>query len=72
MNFFKKMILSLVVGFSIIHSLHPTDTTNNPLVQASRIAEARQVKIILITNAKPEDTKNDYTLESDVRLRMLY
>jgi len=58
--------------FYYYNSDWPTDTTNNPLVQASRIAEARQVKIILITNAKPEDTKNDYTLESDVRLRMLY
>jgi len=58
--------------FYYYNSDWPSDTTNNPLTASDRIAEARQVKIILITNADPDDTKNDYVLESDVRLRMLY
>lgn len=49
----------------------PTDTTNNPLPLADRISDTTQVKVILVTNPKPTDTDFDYTLETDVKIRML-
>lgn len=49
----------------------PSDTTNNPLILADRISDTVQVKIILITNPKPLQDEFDYTLESDVKIRML-
>ncbi|OGM60922.1 hypothetical protein A3A75_02425 [Candidatus Woesebacteria bacterium RIFCSPLOWO2_01_FULL_39_10] len=57
--------------FYYYNSDWPTDTVNNPLPQASRISDTRQIKIILKTNPKANDANNDYILESDIRLRML-
>jgi len=49
----------------------PEDTTNNPLPAANRISDARMVKIVLKTNPKDADPEHDFTLESDVKIRML-
>jgi prepilin-type N-terminal cleavage/methylation domain-containing protein len=49
----------------------PEDTTNNPLPAEDRIADARMIKIILKTNPKADDSQHDFTLESDVKIRML-
>ena len=57
--------------FYYYNSDWPTDTTNNPLPLAQRISETRQIKIILMTNPKANDSDSDYILESDIRLRML-
>ena len=56
--------------FYYYNSDWPTDTVNNPLVASDRISETRQIKIILITNPDINDS-HDYTLESDVKLRMI-
>ncbi len=57
--------------FYYYNSDWPTDTVNNPLSAASRISDTREIKIIIKTNSKANDAKNDYVLESDVRLRMI-
>jgi prepilin-type N-terminal cleavage/methylation domain-containing protein len=49
----------------------PEDTTNNPLPSEDRIANARMVKIVLKTNPKENDPEHDFTLESEVKIRML-
>jgi prepilin-type N-terminal cleavage/methylation domain-containing protein len=49
----------------------PTDIINNPLPASDRISDTTQVKIILVTNPKPANTEFDYTLETDVKIRML-
>ena len=49
----------------------PADSVNNPLPQAERISDTRQIKIYIRTNPKQNDVSNDFILESDTRLRML-
>jgi prepilin-type N-terminal cleavage/methylation domain-containing protein len=58
--------------FSYYNSDWPGDTTNNPLSLASRISDTTQVKIYLRTNPVDVDAENDYILEGDVRLRMIF
>lgn len=48
----------------------PTDTTNNPLTAANRISDTRQVKIILVTNPNANDSAHNYTMESEIKVRM--
>lgn len=50
----------------------PIDTVNNPLVQSERIANTREVKIVLRTNPQANEPDKDYLLESNVKLRMLF
>lgn len=49
----------------------PTDTVNNPLDLADRIANTRIVKIYLRINTKTNDPDSDYILESESKIRML-
>lgn len=58
--------------FYYYNSAWPEDTENNPLPQEQRISETTQVKVFLMTNPKTNDADNDYLLESDVRLRMIF
>lgn len=55
--------------FYYFNSDWPSDTTNNPLASADRIANTREIKITLKVNSKENDPKNDYLLESFVKLR---
>ncbi len=57
--------------FYYYNSDWPSDTANNPLPGSDRIAETRQVKIRLVTNSRSDQPNFDYTLESDVKIRML-
>lgn len=56
--------------FYYYNSAWPTDTTNNPLVSTNRISQTRLVKIILIANPKANDSGHNYSLESEVKVRM--
>lgn len=58
--------------FYYYNSEWPEDTDNNPLPEDLRISETTQVRIMLRTNPKKDDSKNDYVLESNVRLRMIF
>jgi len=58
--------------FYYYNSNWPEDTTNNPLQQDSRISDTAEVKIVVRTNPDNSNPKYDYTLESNVRLRMIF
>jgi prepilin-type N-terminal cleavage/methylation domain-containing protein len=58
--------------FYYYNSSWPGDTENNPLPPESRISDTTQVKIMIRTNPKANDAENDYILESNVRLRMVF
>ncbi|KKQ37772.1 MAG: hypothetical protein US53_C0009G0003 [Candidatus Woesebacteria bacterium GW2011_GWA1_37_7] len=47
----------------------PSDTVNNPLALASRIADTTFVKIILKVNPEEDNPDNDFTLESATVIR---
>jgi prepilin-type N-terminal cleavage/methylation domain-containing protein len=49
----------------------PTDTTNNPLAPALRIADTRIVRVMLKVNIKV-DPNSDYLLDSVILLRTLH
>lgn len=57
--------------FYYYNSDWPTDITFNPLPLSERIAETHHVKIRLITNPDSNQANFDYTLESEVKIRML-
>ncbi len=57
--------------FYYYNSDWPTDTTNNPLTQANRISDTRQIKIILSVNSMAGDTENNYILETFAKLRTI-
>lgn len=55
--------------FFYFNSDWPQDTINNPLTQDTRISDTVQMKIYIKTNPKGNNSKQDYILETEVRLR---
>ncbi len=58
------------ITFYYYNSSWPEDTTANPLPLANRISDTREVKIILKTNPKVNDSAHDFVLETEVKVRM--
>ncbi len=56
-------------AFYYYNSDWPSDTTNNPLALVNRIADTRQIKVLLKTNPKVNDSDHDFTLETDIKIR---
>ena len=48
----------------------PTDITNNPIVLANRISQTREIKLHLVTNPKASDPTHDFTLDTNIKVRM--
>lgn len=49
----------------------PADTVNNPLSTPANLSEIKLVRVLLKLNTNPNDTKNDYVLESYSQVRVL-
>lgn len=49
----------------------PTDTVNNPLSTPANLSEIKLVRILLKLNTDPNDSNNDYILESYSQVRVL-
>jgi len=49
----------------------PTDTANNPLVEASRLSDTKFIQVSLKVNADPDRPTGEYLLQPYVQLRNL-
>ena len=67
----ENVVNSIEPSFYYYNEDWPTDTVNNPLAEADRIANTRIVKIILTINIRPDDPGSEFTLKSSAQIRML-
>ncbi len=49
----------------------PGDTVNNPLATPAKLTAIKMIRIYMRVNAKTNDTRNDYVLDTSVSLRMV-